>query len=61
MKFMVKMTTETENSDKQNAVLMGRKTWESIPAKSRPLKNRYNIVLSSRNRYSRKKIEIYKV
>ena len=30
----------------QNAVLMGRKTWESIPAKFRPLPNRINVVIS---------------
>ena len=31
---------------RQNAVVMGRKTWESIPPKFRPLPGRINVVLS---------------
>jgi dihydrofolate reductase / thymidylate synthase len=39
------LTTEQTNSV-LNTVIMGRKTWESIPEKFRPLPNRINIVLS---------------
>ena len=40
------ITTETSSPTLQNAVIMGRRTYESIPSKFRPLKNRLNIILS---------------
>lgn len=39
------------NRKVMNAVIMGRKTWESIPERYRPLANRINIVLTSRDNY----------
>ena len=41
-------TTLKTEQGKTNAVIMGRRTWDSVPAKFRPLKNRLNIVLSSK-------------
>lgn len=38
--------TSNAGPDAINAVIMGRKTWESIPPKFRPLPNRLNVVLS---------------
>nr|AIA18163.1 Dihydrofolate reductase [uncultured bacterium] len=46
MKYFKRLTCQTSDPQKQNAVIMGRKTWESIPPKFRPLSNRLNVVLT---------------
>lgn len=46
MKYFKQVTTITFDSNKCNAVIMGRKTWESIPRRFRPLPNRMNVVIS---------------
>ena len=39
-------TTSYCSKDMVNAVIMGRKTWQSLPNKSRPLQQRINVVIS---------------
>ncbi len=46
LKYFRKVTSVGAESGKTNAVIMGRKTWDSIPDKFRPLPNRLNIVLT---------------
>ncbi len=51
MKFFREMTTKVplemfQNEKKPNVVIMGRKTWESIPSTFKPLPNRINLVLT---------------
>lgn len=50
MAYFRRATTFVEAHDAslglRNAVVMGRKTWESIPAKFRPLPGRTNVVIS---------------
>ncbi|XP_010516792.1 PREDICTED: bifunctional dihydrofolate reductase-thymidylate synthase 1-like [Camelina sativa] len=46
LKFFKDITLTTSDSSKKNAVVMGRKTWESIPIKHRPLAGRLNVVLT---------------
>ena len=50
MKFFKSLTSNSAEG-KRNAVIMGRKTWESLPPKSRPLPNRLNVVVSTQNSY----------
>ena len=51
MKYFAQTTSKVTDPNKRNAVIMGRKTWESIPPKFKPLKNRFNIVLSHQADY----------
>jgi dihydrofolate reductase/thymidylate synthase len=46
MAYFSNLTKMTNNPHSQNAVIMGRNTWESIPDKFKPLPNRLNIILS---------------
>ncbi len=47
LKYFKKITTQTTDKDLKNVVIMGRNTWESIPSKFRPLKDRINVILTS--------------
>ncbi len=49
------LTYSTDLEQKQNVLLMGRKTWESIPEKYRPLPNRINIVVTRHKQLKRPK------
>ncbi|GJN01134.1 hypothetical protein PR202_ga18374 [Eleusine coracana subsp. coracana] len=46
LKFFKELTLTTSDPAKKNAVIMGRKTWESIPVKLRPLPGRLNVILT---------------
>jgi len=58
MQYFKDTTSETFEFEKQNMVVMGRKTWESIDPKYRPLKNRRNIVLTRNNDFQAKGAEV---
>lgn len=47
MAFFTRMTTDTKDRTRRNVVIMGRRTWDSIPERFKPLKGRENVVLTS--------------
>ncbi len=47
LKHFRELTTSTNDPHKKNVVVMGRKTWDSLPEKYRPLPNRINAILST--------------
>lgn len=49
LKMFKDITTDVSSKVGTNVVVMGRKTWDSIPEKYRPLPNRINVVLSSKD------------
>lgn len=46
LKWFKKLTASVSDETKKNAVIMGRKTWESLPSAFRPLRDRHNVVLT---------------
>ena len=51
MAYFAKVTKAVANTGAMNAVIMGRKSWESIPPKYRPLAGRVNVVVSRQSAY----------
>lgn len=49
MRFFKQLTVSTRDPLKRNAVIMGRKTWASIPSRFRPLADRISVVLSTKD------------
>lgn len=56
MSYFKQLTTTTEDPNKQNIVIMGRKTYESIPSQFRPLSKRHNIIISSSTVYNNQNV-----
>ena len=56
-----KYITKPNDNDKTtfSIVIMGRKTWDSIPVKFKPLSNRYNVILSNDENYRLEQNTIY--
>lgn len=50
--FVPPNNTSDEPEVKMNAVVMGRKSWEAIPDKYRPLAGRVNVVVSRNEEYT---------
>jgi dihydrofolate reductase/thymidylate synthase len=44
--FFKRITSDTESAAARNAVIMGRKTWDTVPPRFRPLDGRLNVVVT---------------
>lgn len=51
LKYFKEITTKTYDLAKMNAIIMGRKTRESIPSKFKPLSDRINCILTRKIKY----------
>ena len=49
LKHFKEMTTSVVDKAKTNAIIMGRKTWESLPPRFRPLPGRLNVIMSQQS------------
>jgi dihydrofolate reductase len=50
MGYFARVTKEAL-SEHVNAIIMGRKTWESIPRSKRPLVGRINVIITRNKEY----------
>jgi len=57
MAYFARVTSAAPKGQ-QNALIMGRRTWQSIPPKFRPLANRLNIILT-RDEQFREYIDLF--
>ena len=55
-----KHITTSKEANQFSIVVMGRKTWESIPNAYRPLENRFNIIVSNDKNYRIEQNTLYK-
>jgi dihydrofolate reductase len=46
LRHLKRITSDTRGARARNAVLLGRRTWESIPKRAQPLPDRINVVIS---------------
>lgn len=53
--FFQRITSECDQAGRQNVVIMGRKTWDTIPLRFRPLARRLNVVLTRQRAYHAEK------
>jgi len=59
LKHFADTTTTTQDSSKQNAVIMGRLTCETIPEKYWPLRGRRNAVITRNTSWSKEGADVY--
>lgn len=60
MAHFASLTTKTSDARNVNAVVMGRRTWESVPPKFRPFPDRLNVVITGGHRSFPEKVLSYK-
>ena len=46
LRHFKEITTKTQDKNKRNVVIMGRKTWDSLPSGFQPLPKRINVVIT---------------
>lgn len=58
MNFFQRLTQKSAAVGKRNAVIMGRKTWESLPDSACPLAFRVNIIVTRKSSSEMKGVEL---